>query len=244
MHIIILSLPLLVVLIHEARGQAAASSSASPYGGSLGPQCSSLDAFLNACETLTPSFTLLAPDAQATCFCNDDQGNFAPDSFDEAALGCYQEAETSDTALAAELSSAGLIGFCTNNGPAASPSAAMTSGTFPSKEASSSPAITEAGSTPNKPTPAKTGAEGVSGATKSPMTSNPTPTTTAKSPSPSANSNKSSEACLWNFDTYFSAAVSFPKRLTVSESCCMLEMTDMGLGGPTLYARSYSLITP
>ena len=88
--------------------------------------------FIDASETLTLSFTALQPLAQATCLCYDNQGNFVPDSFDQAALGRYQWA--SDTAYAAGISGASLLGFCTNNAAVASscalPGSTMMSGTF------------------------------------------------------------------------------------------------------------------
>ncbi|KAK0507116.1 hypothetical protein JMJ35_010574 [Cladonia borealis] len=172
-------------------------------------QCSSFMGFIDACETLTPSFTALQPSAQATCLCYDDQGNFVPDSFDQAALGCYQWAEASDTAYAAELSSAGSLGFCTNNAAAAPSSALLTSavmsGTFASNvEVSSIAAITGFSLTSSETAATKTGVEGAGSGTESPLTSTtPTSTTAANNASPSTASNHSSEACLWISPTYF-----------------------------------------
>ena len=68
-----------------------------------------------------------------------------PDSVDWPALGCYPWAEASATAYAVELSSAGSLGFCTNNSAAAPsgalPTSSIMSGTFASNVAASSSTV-------------------------------------------------------------------------------------------------------
>ena len=189
---------------------------------------------IDTCQTQTPSFTVLEPSAQATCLCYDKQGNFAPDSFDQAALGCYQWAEASDTAYAAEISSAGSLGFCTNNAAAAPsaalPTSAMMSGTIASNTAAVSNGLNIGPSQLASSITAATvpGAKGTGGGTESPLTSTtPAPTTAANNPSPSTVSTKSSEACSWINPTYHSAVVSLPMILIFADNCCADEWTEM-----------------
>ena len=171
-----------------------------------------------------------------------------PDSFDQAALGCYQWAEASDTAYAAELSSAGSLGFCTNNAAAAPSSALLTSavisGTFASNVViSSNAATTDLGLSFSETAATRTGVEGAGGGTESPLTPTPpTSTTATNSPSPSTASNHSSEACLWISPTYFLGVVSFPMILTLFKYYCLCDWTDMGTGHSSLYAYYYSVV--
>ena len=171
-----------------------------------------------------------------------------PDSFDQAALGCYQWAEASDTAYAAELSSAGSLGFCTNNAAAAPSSALLTSAVMSGSFASnvvipSNAATTGLGLSSSETAATKTGVEGAGGGTESPLTPTPpTTTTAANSPSPSTASNHSSEACLWISPTYFLGVVSLSIMLTLSDNHCLFDWTDMGTGHSNLYAYHYSIV--
>ncbi len=218
------SLPIARVTITIQVGGSAPSSN---------PQCSSFIGFIDACQTLTISFTVLEPSAQATCLCYDSQGSFVPDPVDRPALGCYPWAEASDTAYAAELSSAGSLGFCTNNAAAAPsgalPTSAMTSGTLASNAAApSSDVITDPSLAFSKAPATESGAEGAGGVTESPFTSTtPAPTAAANNPSPSTSSTKSSEACLWINPAYYSAVVSLPMMLNLADNCCADEWTEM-----------------
>lgn len=102
------------------------------------------------------------------CLCYDNQGNFVPDSFDQAASGCYQWAEASNSAYAAVFSNANVVGFCTNHAAAASsgalPTSGMMSGTFASSVvASSSAVITGFSSISGKSAATESGLEGAGG---------------------------------------------------------------------------------
>ena len=171
-----------------------------------------------------------------------------PDSFDQAALGCYQWAEASNTAFAVDISSANVLGFCTNHAAAASsgalPTSAMMSGTFASNVVvSSSAAITGLSLTSGETAATKTGVEGAGGGTESPLTSTPpTPTTAANNPSPSTVANHSSEARLRISPTCFIGVVSLPRILTPSETYYLFVHTDMGPGNSSLYAYPYSIV--
>ncbi|KAL2045190.1 hypothetical protein N7G274_002272 [Stereocaulon virgatum] len=214
MHPTILNLPLLLLLIHRAHSY-------------VDPSCTTLTDYINACEVLTPSFTQLALPAQATCFCYDPLGNYAPDSFDQAALGCYEWALASATTLAADISSGGLVGLCTDAIAAAAPSSTVADvtrvggggATFATNSAApTNVVIAPAGSNLNSPVATQTGATtrnngqvggGGGSVTRAPATTaGPAPTAAGNSPNPSPSQvaiRTSSEGTLWSIPTYLSA---------------------------------------
>lgn len=208
----IFNLPLLLLLIHRAHSY-------------VDPSCTTLTDYINACEVLTPSFTDLALPAQATCFCYDPLGNFAPDSFDQAALGCYEWALASATTLAADISSGGLVGLCTDAVVAAATSTVADStriggggATFATDSAAATNRAITPVIAPNTPVATQTGATrsngqvGGGGVTRAPVaTPAPTPTAAGNSPNPSPSQvaiKTSSEGTLWTVPIYLSAVVS------------------------------------
>ncbi|KKP07169.1 hypothetical protein THAR02_00705 [Trichoderma harzianum] len=179
--------------------------------GIFGDACLSVERYVTECENANSGFDNASFKQQAGCLCYDSNGNYAPDTWDNAVATCVSTGESAHPTIWSALQkNSQVIGLCTKYAGAAAPTGPATTGPATTGPATTGPATTGPIPTDTASSPATSDASlGTTAAdTASPTETGSTPAgTTGSSDHTPAPSSATSSSAAATTTTSRSAAV-------------------------------------
>ncbi|KAF3056845.1 hypothetical protein V8C40DRAFT_229492 [Trichoderma camerunense] len=143
--------------------------------GIFGDACLSVERYVTECENANSGFDNASFKQQAGCLCYDSNGNYSPDTWDNAVATCVSTGQSAHPTIWSALQkNSQVIGLCTKFAGAAAPTGPATTGPIPTDTTASS---TTTGEAPPGTTAADTASPTETGSTPAGTTgsSNQTP---------------------------------------------------------------------